>query len=181
MNTATSETTSTAHNYLARQCASKAMKQQFWTEAQRDFQEASDSFLKAALQFEQAGSAACALPQSQANQAFTNAVQQGHLALEKGVERVMLAFNEKHHNGAGRDGMLRKAYCATAQRSAILEMNTLPWTQITRNFKDLALSGPVSLDPQVVDVLAIAANMLAQKLVPGFLRFLKSPNGRQLT
>jgi hypothetical protein len=157
------------------------MKQQFWTDAQRDFQAASDSFSQAALQFEQAGSVACALPQSQANQAFANALQQGHLALEKGVERVMLAFNEKHHNGAERDGMLRKAYCATAQRSAILEMNTLPWAQITRNFKDLARSGPVSLDPQVVDVLAIAANMLAQKLVPGFLRFLKSPNGRQLT
>lgn len=152
------------------------MKTTPWIDVQQEFTSASRHFRLAVELYIQGGFNAPAQQGYRARMVFMDAMLAGQASLETGLRNILAECEEEIPSGLGSDGvLLQRAGCATSKRSPILEVDTLLWALATEHFRDFVCKGAQCFVNQSVSELVMAAWLLSQRLVPGYLRFLKMP------
>jgi hypothetical protein len=145
-----------------------------WIFAHQQLSHASSHFRSAVAQYLQGALFAPGREGEGARSHFMRSMLAGQNALETALEQTLSAFETDGPFDPDCQGsVLERASCATSRRVAILEMDTALWAQTTARFQDLAHLGEAGLLQQNISVWAMAAWHLSQRLVPGYLQFLK--------
>ena len=143
-----------------------------WLEVHQKFIGASRSFHEAVALYCQGQDNAP--PGCRAPMACLRAMLAGHTLLESGLRQILIACAEEIPSERGSDGvLLQHAACATDKRPPILEADTLGWALETGRLRDFLQQGAPGAVRQSADDLVMAARMLSERLVPGYLQFLK--------
>ena len=105
---------------------------------------------------------------------FSRSMLAGQNALESALLQTLSVFEiDGPFDPDCQGSVLERASCATSRRTAILEMDTALCAQTTARFQDLVRLGEAGLLQHNLSVWAMAAWHLSQRLVPGYLQFLK--------
>jgi len=143
-----------------------------WLEVHQKFIGASRSFREAVALYRQGQDNA---PQGYcAPTACLRAMLAGQTFMESGRRQILIASGEELPSGPGsHQVLLQGAARATEQRPPIFEADTLGWATETGHLRDLLESGAPGVETQNASELIMAARMLSERLVPGYLQFLK--------
>jgi len=143
-----------------------------WLEVHQKFIGACRSFREAVEFFDEGQNN---VPQGNcAPTACLRAMLNGQTFMESALRQVLIASGEELPTGPGSVGvLLQRAACATDKRPPILEADTLAWALETGHLRDLLQDGAPGVVWQNVDDLVAAARILSDRLVPGYLQFLK--------
>lgn len=143
-----------------------------WLEVHQKFIGASRNFREAVALYYQGQ--VDTPPRCCAHTACLHAMLAGQTFLESGLRQILIASGEELPSGPGSVGvLLQRAACATDKRPPILEADTLAWALETGHLRDLLQDGAPGVVWQNVDDLVAAARILSDRLVPGYLQFLK--------